>query len=76
MVGRHVGGAVVCFSLEQFRSSFILVEYFRGVSEIFLRGPRVFVRSVAFPSDEVLVSFGAASMFEDPFHFVLLFAVY
>ena len=77
VVGRHsgFGGVVVGVSLEQFCSSFILVEYIRGSSEILFGDPRVFVCFVAFPSNEVLVTFGAASMFEDTLHFVFFFAV-
>ena len=77
VVGGHFddGDVFVGFLLEQFGSSFILLEYFRGVSEIFLRDPRVFVCFVSFPPNEVLVTFGAASMFEDALHFVFFFAV-
>ena len=42
MVGRHIwwfGVGVVGVSSEQFCSSFILVEYFRGIPEVFLRDP-------------------------------------
>ena len=38
IVGRHVGGVVVGVS-EQFGSSFILLEYLRGIPEVFLRDP-------------------------------------
>ena len=62
-------------SSEQFCSSFILVEYIRGIPEVFLRDPRVFVGSIAFPSNEVLVTFGATSVFEYTFHFIFFFAV-
>ena len=75
VVGRHVVSVVGGVSSEQFCSSFILVEYFRGIPEVFLRDPRIFVCFIAFPSNKVLMTFGAASMFEDALHFVLFFAV-
>ena len=77
VIGRHVGfgGVVGGVSSEQFCSSFILVEYIRGISEIFFGDPRVFVCFIAFPSNKVLVTFGAASMLEDTLHFVFFFAV-
>ena len=78
VVGRHVlmeWLLVDGVSSEQFCSSFILVEYLRGISEVLFRDPGVFVCFIAFPSNEVLVTFGAASMFEDTLHFVFFFAV-
>ena len=43
IVGRHVFGGVVFvsrwFRSEQFCSLFILLEYFRGIPEVFLRYP-------------------------------------
>ena len=75
MVGRHVLVMWLLVSSEQFCSSFILVEYFRGISEILFGDPGVFVCFIAFPPNEVLVTFGAASMSEDTFHFVFFFAV-